>query len=206
MKIGVMGTGVVGKAIASKLVALGHDVMMGSRTADNPKATGWANQAVPRGRAGTFADTVAFGELVFNCTHGDISVAALQAAGTENLNGKIVIDVANILPPVEGVSESLGEQIQKAFPLARVVKTLNTINCEVMVNPGKLSASHTVFLSGNDEGAKKAVRSLLEAFGWSDILDLGDITTARASERYLPLWLAAAKSLGTVAFNVKIVR
>ncbi len=206
MEIGVMGTGMVGKAIASKLVALGHDVMMGSRTADNPKATGWASQAAPRGRAGTFADTAAFGELVFNCTHGDISVAALQAAGSENLSGKIVIDVANILPPVEGVSESLGEQIQRAFPLAKVVKTLNTINCEVMVNPGKLSASHTVFLSGNDEGAKKSVRGLLESFGWSDILDLGDITTARASERYLPLWLAAAKSLGTVAFNVKIVR
>lgn len=206
MKIGVMGTGMVGKAIASKLVALGHDVMMGSRTADNPKVTGWANQAAPRGRAGTFADAAAFGELLFNCTHGDISIAALQAAGSEHLSGKIVIDVANILPPVEGVSESLGEQIQKAFPLAKVVKTLNTINCEVMVNPGRLSGSHTVFLSGNDDGAKKAVRSLLESFGWTDILDLGDISTARASERYLPLWLAAAKSLGTTAFNVKIVR
>lgn len=206
MKIGVLGTGMVGKAIASKLVAVGHDVMMGSRTPDNPKATGWANQAAPRGRAGTFADAAAFGELVFNCTHGEASVAALRAAGGENLEGKIVVDVANVLPPVEGVSESLGEQIQQAFPLAKVVKTLNTVNCEVMVNPTALRASHTLFLSGNDDGAKKAVRDLLESFGWSDILDLGDIRTARACEGYLALWLATWKSLGTGAFNIKVVR
>jgi predicted dinucleotide-binding enzyme len=206
MKIGVLGTGMVGQAIASKLVTLGHDVMMGSRTADNPKATDWASHAAPRGRSGTFADAATFGEMILNCTHGATSMAALKAARQENLNGKIVIDVANVLPPDERGNESLGEQIQNAFPLAKVVKTLNTINCELMVNPQTLSASHTVFLSGNDEGAKTAVRALLESFGWSDILELGDISTARATESYLPLWLAAWKTLGTVAFNVKVVR
>jgi predicted dinucleotide-binding enzyme len=206
MKIGVLGTGVVGKAIASKLVALGHDVMMGSRTDGNPKAMAWASQAGPRGCSGTFADTATFGELVFNCTNGHTSIAALTSAGADALEGKILVDVANVLPPDERTSESLGEQIQSAFPRAKVVKTLNTINCELMVAPGRLSAAHTLFLSGNDNQAKTAVRGLLESFGWGDILDLGDISTARATERYLPLWLALWKTLGTTAFNVKIVR
>jgi predicted dinucleotide-binding enzyme len=144
MKIAVLGTGMVGNAIASKLVVLGHDVTMGSRTADNVKAAAWTQAVGPRGRAGTFADAAVFGELVFNCTHGANSLAALSAAG-------------------------------------------NTVNCDVMVNPQKLPGSHTVFLSGNDPGAKRIVRELLQAFGWMDAIDLGDIATARATEGYLPL-------------------
>src|SRR5215510_99790 len=132
MKIGVLGTGMVGRAIGSKLVALGHDVMMGSRTVDNVQATTWVKTAGARSAAGTFADAAAFGELVFNCTQGATSLAALRAAGATNLDGKIVVDVANVLSPEKPPSESLGEQIQKAFPRAKVVKTLNTINCEVM--------------------------------------------------------------------------
>jgi predicted dinucleotide-binding enzyme len=206
MKIGILGTGMVGRAIASKLAALGHDVMMGSRTATNPKATAWARDTGALGHAGTFADSAVFGEMVFNCTHGENALDALNTAGANNLEGKILVDVANVLPPHDRAAESLGEQIQKAFPLARVVKTLNTINCELMVAPQKLAGSHTLFLSGNDVEAKAAVRTLLDSFGWRDILDLGDITTARATEAYLPLWLAAWKVLGTAAFNIKVVR
>jgi 8-hydroxy-5-deazaflavin:NADPH oxidoreductase len=205
MKIGVLGTGMVGNAIASKLVALGHEVMMGSRTSDNPKARTWAKTA-GRGRVGTFAETSAFGELVFNCTQGTGSLAALRAAGAENLDGKIVVDVANVLTPDGPGLESLGEQIQKAFPHAKVVKTLNTINCDLMVAPDKLPGSHTVFLSGNDTGAKNRVRDLLESFGWKDAIDLGDITTARATEGYVPLWISLWKQLGTLKFNVNVVR
>jgi 8-hydroxy-5-deazaflavin:NADPH oxidoreductase len=206
MKIGVLGTGMVGHAIASKLVALGHEVMMGSRTANNPKSTTWAENAGAGGRAGTFAETAAYGEIVFNCTQGTNSLPALTAAGAKNLEDKILIDVANALSPIESHADSLGQRIQHAFPLARVVKTLNTINCDVMVNPQSLPGSHTVFLSGNDAGAKKAVRDLLESFGWRDVLDLGDISTSRATEGYLPLWLALWKTLGTTALNVKVVR
>jgi 8-hydroxy-5-deazaflavin:NADPH oxidoreductase len=206
MKIGVLGTGVVGNAIASKLAAIGHDVMMGSRTADSPKATTWAKTVAARGHVGTFADTAAFGELVFNCTQGANSLAALGAAGAATLEGKIVVDVANVLSPEGPGRESLGEQIQKAFPGAKVVKTLNTINCELMVNPDKLSESHTLFLSGNDAGAKMKVRELLEALGWNDVIDLGDIATARATEGYVPLWMSLWKQLGTVTFNIKVVR
>ena len=206
MKIGVLGTGMVGNAIASKLVALGHDVMMGSRTTDNARATTWAKTAGAHGTVGTFADAAAFAELVFNCTHGASSVDALRAAGAANLEGKIVVDVANVLSPRSQESESLGEQIQQTFPRARVVKTLNTINCDLMVNPGKLSASHTLFISGNDAEAKTKVRELLQAFGWNDVMDLGDIATARATEGYLPLWSSLWKQLGTLTFNIKVVR
>ncbi len=206
MKIGVLGTGMVGSAIASKLVSLGHDVMMGSRSASHPSAAAWTKTMGERARAGTFAQTAAFGELLFNCTHGANSVEALNAAGTKSLEGKILVDVANVLPPHDRGTESLGERIQKAFPAAKVVKTLNTINCELMVNPRKLSEAHTLFMSGNDASAKQAVRGLLESFGWHDIVDLGDISTAQATEAYLPLWLAAWKVLGTVTFNLRIVR
>jgi predicted dinucleotide-binding enzyme len=206
MKIGVLGTGMVGNAIASKLVALGHEVMMGSRTADNAKARTWARTAGAKGRVGAFAETAAFGEIVFNCTHGEHSLAALRAAGAANLDGKIVVDVANILTPEGPGLESLGEQIQKTFPHAKVVKTLNTINCNLMVAPDKLPGAHTVFLSGNDTGAKKRVRDLLESFGWKDTIDLGDISTARATEGYVPLWVALWKQLGTLMFNIKVVR
>src|SRR5215475_10116399 len=175
MKIGVLGTGVVGHAIASKLVALGHHVMMGSRTADNVNAATWLGTAGARGAVGTFADAAAFGELLFNCTQGASSLAALRAAGAANLDGKIVVDVANVLSPENTGSESLGEQLQKAFPRAIVVKTLNTVNCEVMVNPSQLPDSHTLFISGNDGAAKVKVCELLQAFGWTDMLDLGDI-------------------------------
>src|SRR5262245_32321711 len=134
MKIGVLGTGSVGNAIASKLVTLSHEVMMGSRTPDNAKAAAWAQTAGARGSSGTFADAAAFGELVFNCTQGASSLAALRAAGAANLEDKILVDVANVLQPDGQRPEALSEQIQKAFPRARVVKTLNTINSDIMVN------------------------------------------------------------------------
>jgi len=206
MNFGVLGTGMVGRAIASKLVGIGHSVMIGSRTADNVKSTTWVKTAGGRGVAGTFADAAAFGELVFNCTQGANSLAALHAAGASNLDGKIVVDVANVLSAEIPISESLGERIQKAFPRAKVVKTLNTINCELMVNPAQLADSHTLFVSGNDAGAKATVRELVQAFGWTDIVDLGDITTARATEGYLPLWSSLWRQLGTLAFNIKVVR
>src|SRR5499426_3387543 len=163
MNIGVLGTGMVGNAIASKLVALDHAVMMGSRTAGNSKAAEWATRAGARGRTGTFAEAAAFGDVVFNCTHGASSLAALTEAGAENLHGKVLIDVANVLPPDDPGPQSLGQQIQNAFPQTRVVKALNTVNCDVMVNPQLVPASHTIFVSGNDAGAKQTVRALLES-------------------------------------------
>jgi 8-hydroxy-5-deazaflavin:NADPH oxidoreductase len=206
MKVGVLGTGMVGHAIAAKLAALGHEVMMGSRTANNNKAQAWVRTVGSRGQAGTFADAAAFGEVVFNCTHGAASLDALRAAGAKNVDGKIIVDVANVLPPADVGPESLGQQIQKAFPSAKVVKTLNTINCEVMVDPRKVPGTHTLFLSGDDADAKTFVRGLVGSFGWRDVIDLGDITTARATESYVTLWVSLWRSLGTADFNIQVMR
>jgi 8-hydroxy-5-deazaflavin:NADPH oxidoreductase len=215
MHIGVLGTGEVGRAIASKLVAVGNEVRIGSRTPDNASAAEWVASAGAGASHGTFADAAAFGELVFNCTAGGVSIDALRAAGAENLAGKVLVDVANTLDFSQGrppsllvtTKESLGEQIQEEFPAARVVKTLNTMNNEVMVDPSKVPGEHDVFLSGNDESAKRTVRGILESFGWptGSIIDLGDISTARGPELYLPLWLRLWGVVGGGHFNIKVV-
>jgi hypothetical protein len=216
MRIGVLGTGLVGQTIATKLVTLGHEVMMGSRTADNGKAAEWVTRAGEGASQGTFADAAAFGELNVNCTAGSATLDALALAGAANLAGKVLIDIANPLdfskgfPPSLFVcnTESLAERIQHAFPDARVVKSLNTMNCEVMVDPAKVPGDHDVFVSGDDPDAKAQVAELLGSFGWTkeQIVDLGDLTTARGAEMYLPLWLGVMNALGTGRFNIKVVR
>ncbi len=215
MKIAVLGTGMVGNAIGTKVVELGHEVMMGSRTADNEKAAEWVKACGTKASQGTFEDAAKFGELLFNCTGGMYSVGALQLAGAENMNAKILIDVANPLdfskgmPPTLSVcnTDSLGEQIQRAFPDVKVVKTLNTVTCEIMVNPSLLPGEHDIFVSGNDEEAKARVIEILKDwFGWKSVIDLGDITTARGTEQYLPLWIRLWQALGTLTFNIKIVK
>lgn len=215
MKIGVFGTGMVGTTIATKLVELGHEVRMGSRTADNDKATKWAADAGERASHGTFADAAAFGELLFNCTNGAGTLDALAAAGADAMAGKVLLELSNPLdfskgmPPTLFVcnDDSLGEQVQRAFPNTRVVKTLNTINCEVMVDAGRVPGEHTVFMSGNDAEAKKQVDEILrEWFGHRHVLDLGDISTARGTEAYLLLWIRMWGALGTGDFNVHVVR
>ena len=206
MKFGVLGTGSVGSAIASKLVSLGHDVKMGSRSANNDKAVAWVASAGPRASAGTFADAAAFGEVLFNCTNGNATLEAVRAAGVDAIGDKVLVDLANRLPlpPERGIS--LGEAVQQAVPRARVVKALNTVNAQVMVEPARLPGSHAVLICGNDAEAKRVVRGLLESFGWREVVDLGDIKAARATEGFMDLWLALAKSLGTYVFNVQIVR
>jgi 8-hydroxy-5-deazaflavin:NADPH oxidoreductase len=215
MKIAVLGTGMVGETIASKLVSLGHEVKMGSRSANNEKAAAWVKKAGAKASQGTFADAAAFGELLFNCTSGSGSIEALNAAGKENLKGKLLLDVSNPLdfskgmPPTLFVSntDSLGEQIQRTFPELKVVKTLNTINANVMVDPARIPGEHAVFVSGNDAEAKAQVKRLLtEWFGWKQVIDLGDITTSRGPESYLPLWLRLWGAMGTPDFNIQIVK
>ena len=216
MKNGVLGTGVVGQTIATKLAQLGHEVRMGARQAGNDKAAAWVKGAGAKASQGTFADAAAFGEVIWNCTNGVGSLEALRAAGADNLRGKLLIDVTNPLDTSKGMppslavcnTDSLGEQIQRAFPDTLVVKTLNTINCGVMVNPGKVAGGdHTAFLSGNDASAKARVREILSGwFGWKHLLDLGDITTARGAEAYLLLWVRLWGAQQTGDFNVKVVR
>ncbi len=213
MKIGVLGTGVVGQTIGSRLVQLGHDVMMGSRHPDNPKAIAWAKEEGHHASFGTFANAAAFGETLFNCTLGTASLEALRLAGTANLDGKVLVDTANPLDystPVWTLTvsntDSLGEQIQREFPKARVVKTLNTVNSNLMVDPRKLSERTDIFVSGNDTEAKAVVISILrDWFGWKSVIDLGGIETSRSVEMYVLLWQHLRNWSSSHRFNIKVV-
>ncbi|MHC6594974.1 NADPH-dependent F420 reductase [Arthrobacter sp. C152] len=223
MKTAVLGTGMVGRTIAARLAELGHTVAMGTRDPEATLARSEADGTRPfaawaaenSGIAVTgFADAAAGAELIVNATNGGASLDVLRQAGEENLDGKIILDIANPLdfsngmPPTLFVkdTDSLGEQIQRAFPGARVVKSLNTMNADLMARPDRLSDPGTVFISGNDDAAKDTVGTLLKDFGHQDVIDLGDISTARGTEMLLPVWLRLWGALGTPAFNFKIVR
>jgi 8-hydroxy-5-deazaflavin:NADPH oxidoreductase len=215
MRVAVLGTGIVGRTLATKLVELGHEVKMGSRTPANEQAADWVSSAGEAASQGTFADAAAFGELVLNCTGGAVALEALAAAGEANLEGKALLDVSNPLdfsqgrPPTLTVcnTDSVGEQVQRTFPGARVVKGLNTMNCEVMVDPSIVPGEHDVLICGDDEGAKAQVSELLQSFGWpaERILDLGDITSARGLEMYLALWVRLAGAFGA-RLNIHVAR
>jgi predicted dinucleotide-binding enzyme len=199
MRIGVLGTGMVGRAISGKLAELGHDVRVGSRTEGDG--------------AVRFAAAAAHGELVFNCTNGAGSLDALTAAGEDNLAGKVMVDVSNPLDFSGGgpalftdTTDSLAERIQAAFPATRVVKTLHTVNCNVMVDPALVPGDHVVFVCGNDAAAKEQTTGLLGEFGWPPerVLDLGDLTAARGTEAYVMLWVRLRNVIGGPNFNISI--
>jgi len=227
MKIGIIGTGMVGQAIGAKLIEVGHDVMHGTRdvaktlertkpdSMGTPSFAKWMQQH-PKSKLETFKEAAAHGELVINATSGVASLAALDYAGKENLDGKILIDIANPLDFSEGFppslticnTDSLGEQIQREFPETKVVKTLNTMNCHVMANPKLVPGNHTVFICGNDTHAKTKVKGFLtDWFGWKkeNILDLGDITNARGTEMLLPIWVRLYGALKNPMFNFHVV-
>jgi predicted dinucleotide-binding enzyme len=216
MRHAVLGTGTVGQTIAAKLASRGHEVRMGARDAANEKAAAWAKGAGAKASHGTFADAAAFGEVVWNCTKGEASLEALRAAGAANLRGKPLLDLSNPLdfskgfPPSLTVcnTDSLAEQLQRAFPEAKVVKTLNTLTAALMVDPARLDGGdHDVFVAGNDAGAKQRATTILsEDFGWKRILDLGDLSSARGTEAWLLLWTRLYGALGHANHNLKIVR
>ncbi len=225
MKVAVLGTGTVGRAISGRLDELGHDVTIGTRDPEatlsrtevdgmgNPPYAAWAAQHADVSLA-SFADAAAGAETVVNATNGAASLDVLALAGADNLAGKVLIDIANPLDFSQGMpptllvkdTDSLGEQIQRAFPAARVVKTLNTLTAALMVRPDTLPEGSSVFVSGNDAEAKSTVSALLEELGHADVIDLGDLSTARGAEMMLPLWLRLMGALETPIFNVKIVR
>lgn len=226
MRIAVLGTGSVGRTLADRVAALGHEVVVGTRdvgetmartTPDgsgNPPFPAWA-RAHGDVAVATFADAADGADMVINATNGSAALDVLETVGADALGGTILVDVSNPLDFSQGVppplfvsnTDSLAERIQRRFPDARVVKTLNTMNAAVMVDPRAVAGGeHTVFVSGNDPAAKGAVADLLRSMGWSDILDLGDITTARGPEMVLPLWLRVMGALGTPAFQFRIAR
>lgn len=227
MKIGVLGTGPVGQTIAAKLSSLGHAVKIGTRDLKatlarndndmfgNPPFRVWCEKN-PKVETGTFEQAAAFGELVVNALSGHGSLPGVKLAGAKNLEGKILIDISNPLDFSKGMppsltvcnTDSLGEQVQRELPGTKVVKTLNTVNAYLMVGPaGLANADHTMFVAGNDAAAKGEVTKLLkEGFGWKDVIDLGDITNARATEMYLPMWARLYGALKNPMFSIKVVR
>jgi 8-hydroxy-5-deazaflavin:NADPH oxidoreductase len=227
MKIGIFGTGGVGRTIAAKLTGLGHEVMIGTR---DPQSTLSRTEKGPTGappfndwhkehqqvRLGTYAEAAQFGELLMNATNGGSTLEVLQLAGEKDLGGKTMLDIANPLdfskgmPPTLSIcnDDSLGEQVQRKFPELRVVKGLNTLTAALMVEPGLLRERTNLFICGNDAGAKGQVRELLVSFGWKeeDIIDLGDISMSRGTEQILPVWIRLWGALGTPMFNFRIVK
>ena len=215
MKIAILGTGMVGNALATKLVQLGHQILMGSRTANSDAGQQWLRSVGGQGQIGTFADAAAFGEIIFDCTSGANSLTALRQAGAANLRGKILIQVGNPLDFSKGMPPSLtvcntdsqGEQTQREFPDVRVVKALNTVNCDIMVAPQRVPGDHDLIICGNDAAAKQEVtRRLAEWFGWkpANIIDLGDITGSRGTEMFLALWIRLFGKFGSPHFNFHI--
>ncbi|HEX9615409.1 MAG TPA: NAD(P)-binding domain-containing protein [Bacteroidota bacterium] len=227
MNIAVLGTGPVGQTISAKLNELGNGVMIGTR---DPARTQANREGSPMGtppfsewhksyqkvKLGTFAEAAKFGQVAFLCTNGSGTLEALKLAGAESLNGKTVIDISNPLDFSKGMppsllpqwsnTNSLGEEVQKALPGAHVVKSLNIVNCEVMVNAKKTGGDPTMFVAGNDAGAKDQVKGILKQFGWTDIIDLGDITGARGMEMLLPIWVRIWGATRNGYFGFKIVK
>jgi predicted dinucleotide-binding enzyme len=225
MNIAVLGTGMVGQALAGRLHDLGHTVIVGTRDPQatlartetdqmgNPPFSAW-HSAHPGVELATFADAAAGADMVVNASSGAATLEVLEQAGADNLAGKVLLDIANPLdfsagfPPTLFVkdTDSLGEQVQRTFPQAKVVKTLNTLNASLMVDPKSLGEPSTIFVSGDDARAKATVVEILKSFGHDDVIDLGPLETARGTEMLLPIWLRLMGALGTAQFNFKVVR
>lgn len=208
----MVGTGVVGRTLASAFVALGHEVAVGTREPGTTAARDDWDLDVP---LRSYSDVGAGADLVVNATYGQASIAALDAVGQDALAGRVLLDVANPLdfsagmPPTLAVkdTDSLAEQIQRRFPQARVVKSLNTVNCRVMVDPTRVGDGTTsMFVAGDDARARAVVTGLLEDLGWRDVIEFADLSSARGMEMWLPMWLQLMGRLGTADFNIAVVR
>jgi 8-hydroxy-5-deazaflavin:NADPH oxidoreductase len=204
-KIGVLGTGDVGRALGAGFVAQGHEVKLGSREATNPKAVEWAEKNGARASAGTFADAAKFGDVIIVATLWQGTMNALELAGPGNFAGKPVIDTVNPLdfskgvPPTlaVGTTDSAGEQIQRALPGAHVVKAFNVIGNVHMVSPSFPGGKPDMFICGDDEGAKKTVTELATELGWAGVIDIGGIVGARYLEPMGMVWISYFFKTGT---------
>jgi 8-hydroxy-5-deazaflavin:NADPH oxidoreductase len=225
MKIGMIGGGGVAQVLAAKLLANKHDVRVGIRNPSAAELNKERSMAKPLstwqqetgGKVVSFAEAAAHGDILFNVTQGGASIDALHAAGAANMNGKVLIDVANPLDFSRGMPPSLllqytgftslGEEIQRAFPEVHVVKAFNTVSAFAMADAGYVPGDHDLFIAGNNAEAKTKVQTLArEEFGWKSFVDLGDIVGARASEHLLPLWVRMFMLGSSPKINLKLVR
>jgi 8-hydroxy-5-deazaflavin:NADPH oxidoreductase len=224
VRVAVLGTGDVGRCLAAELAEVGHEVVVGTREVEVTRARpagehasfdDWSD-AHPGVGLATYAEAAAGADLVVNAAAGVVSLEVVAAIDPADLDGVVLLDVSNPLdfsagfPPTLTVAndDSLAEQLQRACPGARVVKSLNTVSHTVMVDPSRLAGPHEVFVAGDDADAKQVVTDVLVGFGWSPdaVVDLGPLRAARGAEMYLPLWLSLMQALGTTEFNLHVVR
>jgi predicted dinucleotide-binding enzyme len=213
MKVGVLGTGDVGKALANAFLSLGYDVKMGAREAGNPKAAAWAKEAGTKASAGTFAEAARFGDVVVLATLGVANESALRQAGLDSFDGKLLIDTTNPLdfsggmPPTLAVTgkDSGGEQVQRLLPKAKVVKAFNTVGNAHMFRPQFPSGPPDMFICGDDEGAKQRLGEILHEFGWG-VVDIGGISGARYLEAMCLAWVLYGIRANTWNHAFKLLR
>jgi len=212
MRIGVLGTGTVGQTLGRGLIDIGHDVMLGSRDASNPKAAEWAAGAGGRASTGSFADAAAFAELIVLSTLWAGTENALTLAGRDRLAGKTVIDTTNPLVSGDGVpslalgtTDSGGEQVQRWLPGAHVVKAFNIVGAPHIVHPVLPGGPPDMFIAGDDDQAKATVTEILASFGWQTI-DIGGIAGARLLEPLCILWVLYGARTGTWNHAFKLLR
>lgn len=227
MNIAVIGTGMVGRGLSARLAGLGHEVVIGTRNVDDtlartqpdtmgtPPYSDW-QQDNPAVRLLTLPEAGAHADVVINAVNGQHVMAALDGVGAAALADKVLLDLAlpldlsNGFPPTLTISntDSLGEQIQRAYPDTRVVKSLNSVYYQVMIDPTRVPGPHSIFVAGNDTDAKHTVEGLLAQFGWpsESIIDLGDITGARGVEMYARLFFTLYNAFGTFDFNINVTR
>jgi len=196
MKVGIIGSGIVGRVLASAFLSEGHEVMLGTRNVSKEEVTKWKSEN-PKGSLGSFQEAAQFGELIVLAVGGLVVEDAITLAGKEHFMDKLVIDATNpiaAVPPDNGVlkyfttlEESLMERIQKIIPDAKVVKAFNSVGNAFMYKPKFLGGTPTMFICGNDETAKKKVTGILTTFGW-ETEDMGKIEAARAIEPLCILW------------------
>ena len=216
LKYAVLGTGMVGNTLATKLASLGHEVRMGARTAHNEKAAAWAAENGELAGHGTFDDVARWADRVIFAVNGASILEVADAVTNSAVSGKTVIDVTNPLDTSNGMPPTLiaelsnttsaGEALQARLPEAKVVKTLNTMNHLIMVDPARIPGQHDVFLCGDDEAAKADVLTMLDEFGWTNPIDLGPLVAARGTEGLMPFWLRMWGVVGNADFNYRIVR
>jgi 8-hydroxy-5-deazaflavin:NADPH oxidoreductase len=214
MRVGVLGSGVVGQTLGRGFVELGHEVKLGSRTPEKGELAEWAKGRGRNASIGTFADTARHGELLVLCCLGEAANEVIDLAGPSHFDGKVVIDATNPLdfsrgmPPTifVGLSDSLGERIQKKLPQSRVVKCFNIVPNSLMIRPELGGTTPTMMIAGNDDGAKSQVTEILREFGWTETVDIGGIDGARWLEALVPLWVRAAAKVGNFHCAFKLLK
>jgi predicted dinucleotide-binding enzyme len=203
MNVGILGTGTVGKALAKGFAAKGYDVKIGSRGATKPELTEWLKDFNGKVSVGTFSDAAKYGDILLLCSLGQVAEDVIKASGETNFDDKLLIDVTNPLdfskgsPPglLFGMTDSLGERVQKMLPKAKVVKCFNTVPSSQMFNPKFKDAE--ILICGNDAASKEQTTKILKEFGWKGSIDIGGIENSRWLEAFVPLWVRAGMALNT---------